>query len=165
MRTLLVLALPLLALSLAGCAQVDAAKEQLDDARREVDELRARYDRVSSWSVVRQEVLDLNVTTRVDEDYHLRFDVNATREGIAIPRENLTALPPIAVRVDGAGWVLCDPLSCAIPLESGFEIEARAAPDALDACVVRLSPDAAPCSFRIEGARGWATTAIGDATA
>lgn len=147
----------------AGCAQVDGAREQLDSARRELDEARERFDRVKSATIVREELLDVVITPRVDDDDHVRFDINASRGGVAIPRANVTSLPPIAVRADAAaGWVLCDPLSCAVALRPGATVSARASPTADDGCDVTRAAEA--CTFTMRGARGLVTTALSDVT-
>lgn len=160
----------LAALLLPGCAELDTAKEQvseaqdrLETARGELDALRARLERMRTLTAIRQEVLDVAVAPRLDADGLLRFEINATRDGVAIPAANVTRVAPIAVRADGGAWVLCEPVTCAVPVAEGARVEVRAAPEDGTGCVV--TRDVAPaCSVELSDATAWVTTSVGDAT-
>jgi hypothetical protein len=113
--------LVLAAVLLSGCAQLDSAKGELEEARqglaeaqREAQEARDRYDRVKSATIVRTERVDATAWPLI-ENGTLRFDVEAARGTVAIPRANLTAMEPLAVRV-GNATLWCDPLTCEIGL-------------------------------------------------
>lgn len=165
MRPLLVLLL-LAAPLFAGCASLDAAKtgaedatRRLEEARAELDDARARYERVQSLQAVRAERVDLTVTPVVEEGI-LRFEVNATRDGVVVPTANLTRLPRVVVWLEGEPQALlgCDPLTCLFGLhgraiELGWEDYADER--------VRVPGEAASLSYR--DAVVLATTSVGDA--
>lgn len=166
MRPLLVVLL-LAAPLLAGCASLDSARksadeltEKLDDARRDLDEARERYDRVKSLQAVRTERAEVAIAPVV-EDGILRFEVNATRDGRAIPVENLTRLPRVVVWLEGDAQALlgCDPLTCLIGLH-GRQVE-LAWEDYADERI-RVPGEAATLTYR--DAAVLATTSVGDAT-
>lgn len=107
----------LASLLLAGCAQLETARETADeasqalaDAQREAQEARERYDRVKSATVVREERVTLYLWLVVENDT-LRFDPHAIREQTRV--ENLTDLPDVRVRVD-AMEIACEPLTCEV---------------------------------------------------
>lgn len=169
----LLLATPLL----AGCASLDAAKtsaddltQKLDNARSELEAARERYDRVQSLQAVRTERADVTLTPVVEEGI-LRFEVNATRDGRAIPTENLTRLPRVVFWLQGEPQALlgCDPLTCLFGLherkvEIGWE----------DFADERITFPSAPCAAGAEAcapptltyrdAAVLATTSVGTAT-
>lgn len=170
MRTALLL-LP--ALLLAGCAQLqdarDDAERALADAQRDAQEARDRYERVRSATVVRNETVDITITPRSD-GATLWFAANVSRAGVAVPAENLSALPPL--RLAAASFELaCDPLACRLSTSEDVEATwADGAPGALalPGGQARCEPAGAAssaCAYpTLRRGRGWAlvTTAAGD---
>lgn len=174
----LVWTIPLLLL--AGCAQLDDAKEaaadaqtKLDEARREAQEAKDRYDRVKSATVVRTEVVHLVVTPESNET-EVWFLVNATRsDGTLIAPANVTGVSDIAV--SGAAWRFsCDPLTCRVQ-RSGEDVTLGWADGAAGSLVLTdgharcepASAGASACALPgLTRARGEAlvTTAVGDIT-
>lgn len=199
----LALALVAAPVLLAGCTeQVDAAKQELEqakeglakaqqeiaEAREAAQQARDRYERVRSLTIVRTEKVDLVLTPVVDaESGDVSFEPNATRNGVAVPRANITALPPIVVRLAespydgdplaaGDASFVCDPLSCVIRLRSNvllaFENDARGFAWQVDANGTLLAYRegswwiATPTDFgfALDDASVLATTSAGDAT-
>ena len=104
---------------LAGCTQLEDARQGADDARealvqaqREAQEARDRFERVRSAAVVREEVARV-VVVAMGNETAIWFDAAAFRGAVPIPRENLTALPHVRVTT-GAFSFTCDPLSCTL---------------------------------------------------
>lgn len=102
---------------LAGCAQLDDAKEaaadaqaKLDEAKREAQEAKERLDRVRSSTIVRAEILRIVVVPMSHNDT-IWFDTAAWRGETAVPPQNLTSLPLIRIRFAEANFT-CDPLDC-----------------------------------------------------
>lgn len=110
---------------MAGCTQLDDAKQaaedakaQLDEARQDAAEAKERFDRVKSSTIVRTERADVRIEAVYAEDNtSVSFRVNATRDGnYTIPRANLTSAPAIAIILDSGTEFSCDPLDCIVKL-------------------------------------------------
>ena len=124
--------LPLLAFALlAGCTAADDAKQaladaqtQLEQAQQEAADAKARFERVRSSTVIREEVLQLDLTVVITNGT-LSFDVNASRivDGapVAIPRANLTRVPDVRLETSGVA-ATCEPLTCTVRVPQGFPL-------------------------------------------
>lgn len=121
----------LLALMMAGCTAADDAKEALADAQsklaeaqQEAADAKARFDRVRSSTIIREEVLTLNLTVVITNGT-LSFEPNASRivDGapVEIPRANLTDLPDVRLETSGFS-AQCEPLTCTARLPQGFPL-------------------------------------------
>lgn len=122
------LLLPLLVVALmAGCTAADDAKQALADAQdklataqQEAADAKARFERVRSSTIIREEVLQLNLTILITNGT-LSFEPNASRDGAAIPRANLTRLPDVRLETSGVA-AQCEPLTCSVKVPSGFPL-------------------------------------------
>lgn len=178
MRPLLLLAVLLSAPLLAGCTSLEAAQKSVDEAttaladtKRDLDEARERYDRVKSLQALRAERVDL-VAVPVVENGILRFQVNATRDGVAIPLENLTRAPRVILWFGDEPRALlgCDPLTCLFNLqnrtvEMAWEDHADTRAAFPPACGTVAHARCAMPRLVYEGAQVLATTSVSDATA
>lgn len=151
-------------MALAGCTQLqdarDDAADALANAQREAQDAKDRYDRVKSTTIVRNETVDL-VLVAVSANGTTWFEANATRAGVNVTRENLTALPP--VRLESASWsTTCDPLTCRFEASDTVSVAwADGAAGGMELVGGVAGPDA-----RMERPRAWAlvTTSAGDVT-
>lgn len=118
MKTLAILLVMVL---LAGCTQLDDAKEaaaeaqrKIDEAKREAQEAKDRYDRVKSATIVRTEKVHLAVYA-LSNDTTVWFRAEAERAGTRIADANVTGLP--LVKLSTSAWsVTCDPIDCRVDL-------------------------------------------------
>ena len=154
---------------LSGCTAADDAKQaladaqaKLDEAQREAADAKARLDRVRSSTVVREEVLQLDLTV-VLTNGTLSFDVNASRivDGapVAIPRANLTRVPDVRLETSGVA-ATCEPLTCTVRVPQGFPLTVAWADKPDEKVTVR-----AGAVLSRSDARAMVTTAAGDVTA